>query len=113
MLRVASRQRQRQRKRLEPGALHTRRATLPGVHGWLLGLALAAGTARPAPRGAVARLGAPADDALLRRLRGQASDLTVGLVVERGERLEPDLPAQVRAARDLAGAREARAVVWF
>src|SRR5205085_9409522 len=62
---------------------------------------------------AVVRLIAASDDALLRRIRGQTSDLTVELVALRSERLESGLPAQVRAARELASAHEARAVVWF
>src|SRR5262249_43333288 len=55
----------------------------------------------------------PADEQLLSRIRGQVTDLAVDVVVERNAQLEDDVPAQVRAATELAQSRKARVVVWF
>ena len=70
-----------------------------------------AAAAKATPR-AVVRVDSPDDAALLRRLRGQASDLGVDLFVEPGP-LEPRLAAQLTSAAALAQARGALAVVWF
>ena len=78
----------------------------------LVGVATSVDTARP-PLRAVVRVAEPADEVLLARIRGQVNDLGVQLVVERGARLEADVPAQVEAATALASSRNARVVVWF
>jgi hypothetical protein len=78
----------------------------------LVGLAPSVDTLRP-PLRAVVRVAEPADEVLLTRIRGQVNDLAVQLVVERGGKLEADVPAQVEAATQLASTRKARVVVWF
>jgi hypothetical protein len=79
----------------------------------VVGLATSVDSAKPPPLRAVVRVTEPADEVLLARIRGQVNDLAVQLVVERGARLEADVPAQVEAATQLASTRKARVVVWF
>ncbi|WP_338863488.1 hypothetical protein [Myxococcus stipitatus] len=66
-----------------------------------------------APWLAVARVTTEEDGALLERVRGQSSDLPVELRAMPGPSLEGPPQAQWRSIEELAGAHQARAVLWF
>jgi hypothetical protein len=80
-----------------------------------LGIVLCAPAARadPDPMRTVVRVAAPEDEELLSRVQGQTVDVDVELVALRGQRLEPGVAAQIRAAAKLAREHDARVVVWF
>ncbi|SEU09607.1 hypothetical protein [Stigmatella erecta] len=81
----------------------------------VLTLLLVASPARGAaePWRAVARVSSDEERLLLERVRGQSSDLPVLLVADPGPPLELGEPARWRGAEALAGAHQARAVLWF
>ncbi|WP_342376526.1 hypothetical protein NVS55_35135 [Myxococcus stipitatus] len=62
---------------------------------------------------AVACVTTEEDGALLERVRGQSSDLPVELRAMPGPSLEGSPQAQWRSVVELAGAHQARAVLWF
>ncbi|MDF2696765.1 MAG: hypothetical protein K0S65_5148 [Labilithrix sp.] len=60
----------------------------------------------------VVRVGRPIDDALLKRVLGQTSDLPLAIVRVPGP-IEAELEAAQRRADELARSHGARAIVWF
>ncbi len=81
----------------------------------ILAIALLGAVGRAAsaqPMIVVVRVAGDADGALLQRVRGQTSDLSITLAPVQGP-IEGGLAEQVAAARALAGERAARVVVWF